>query len=616
MASNDSVIERWLEQELSDDENLPNDECSDVDVEIGIQHALEDSCESNTEGEESNSEENHGVIVSQPQALPPEQEFSSEDEVPLSIRSSRRRKKNYFGKNRFRWSSAPPSLRSRTLQSNIVEEREGIKPAYRNELNASSSPLDIWEKFFTDDMLEKIVRNTNVKIQEIRPNYQKPTCVHDMDLMELKAFIGLLFYTAIFKENHEHYTSWYSSDGTGREIYSCIMSKNRVEVLLKSLRFDDSETRLERRENDPSAPIAELFNSFIEQCQAVYAIGSYACIDEMLLAFRGRCRFKMYMPKKPAKYGIKIQCLTDARSGYLLNAYIYLGKDSDGLNLPTEYQRLKKPTQAVLRLISPIEGSNRNVTTDNWYTSVELLDALKDKHLTVVGTVRKNQKEIPKEFLPARHRLVDSTIFGFTKYITISSYVPKANKAVITMSSMHQMPDVDDVTKKPEMILLYNRTKIGVDLLDQRCSNYTTARRTRRWPLAVFYRMLDISASNCYVVSLSTQAQGQKVESRFKFMKRLAEQLTRPHMERRENNVKIQRNIRIALRRILHCGNDSTPPTLPGGSSSEERLTSRKNCLTCDPKKKRRTQYICFECKKPICIECSNKMCIHCRENL
>lgn len=481
------------------------------------------------------------------------------------------------------------------MQRNIVEEREGIKPPYRNVLNASSSPLDIWQTFFTDEMLEKIVRNTNVKIQEIRPNYQKSTCVHDMDLMELKAFIGLLFYTAIFKENHEHYTSWYSSDGTGREIYSCIMSKNRLEVLLKTLRFDDFETRLARRETDPSAPIAELFSSFIEQCQAVYAIGSYACIDEMLLAFRGRCRFKMYMPKKPAKYGLKIQCLTDARSGYLLNAYIYLGKDSDGLNLPTEYQRLQKPSQAVLRLISPIEGSNRNVTTDNWYTSIELLDVLKEKHLTVVGTMRKNQREIPQEFLPARHRLVDSTIFGFTKDITISSYVPKPNKAVITVSSMHHMPDVDEVTKKPEIILFYNRTKIGVDLLDQRCSNYTTGRRTRRWPLAVFYRLLDISASNCYVVSLSAQTQGQKIESRFKFMKRLAEQLTRPHMERRENNVKIQRDIRIALRRILHCGNDSTPPALPGGSSSEDRLASRKNCSTCDPKKKRRTQYMCFE---------------------
>ena len=188
MAS-DSVIERWLEQDLSDEEKIPNDEGSDVDVDIDIHHALEDSCDSNPEGEESNSEENRSIIVSQPQVLPTEQEFSSEDDVPLLQMRSRPRKKNYFGKNRFRWSSAPTSLRSRTLQRNIVEERVGIKPAYRNELNTSSSPLDIWEKFFTDEMLEKIVRNTNVKIQEIRPNYHKQTCVHDMDLMELKAFI-------------------------------------------------------------------------------------------------------------------------------------------------------------------------------------------------------------------------------------------------------------------------------------------------------------------------------------------------------------------------------------------------------------------------------------------
>ncbi|GBP12708.1 PiggyBac transposable element-derived protein 4 [Eumeta japonica] len=318
------------------------------------------------------------------------------------------------------------------------------------------------------------------------------------------------------------------------------MSKNRFEVLLKTLRFDDSASRPVRRESDASAPITELFNSFIDQCQAVLAIGSCACIDEMLLAFRGRCRLKMFMPKKPTKYGIKIQCLTNARSGYLLNAYIYQGKDSDGLHLLREYQTLKKPTQAVMRLIPPIERSNRNITFDNWYTSIELIDSLKKKQLTGVGTLRKNQKEIPPEFLATRHRNVDSTVFGFTKDITMSSYVLIKNKAVITVSSIHHMPVVDETTKKPEIILFYNQTKIGVDLLDQRCSNYSTGRRTRRWPLAVFYRMLDISASNCYVVRLSTQPHGQKTETRFSFMKNLAKELTRPHMERRANNLKLQ----------------------------------------------------------------------------
>lgn len=319
------------------------------------------------------------------------------------------------------------------------------------------------------------------------------------------------------------------------------------------------------------------------------------------------------MPKKPAKYGIKIQCITDARSGYLRNAYIYLGKDSDGRNLSTEYQRLKKPTQSVLRLISSIEGSNRNVTTDNWYTSLELLELLKKKQLTGVGTMRKNQKEIPPEFMPAHHRKIDSTIFGFTKDFTISSYVPKRNKAVITVSSMHHTPNVDETTKKPEIILFYNQTKIGVDLLDQRCSNYSTGRRTRRWPLAIFYRLLDISASNCYVVYLSLQPQGQNVKTRFKFMKKLAKQLTRPHMQRRETNVKLQRDIRVGIQRILR-GNQTNPAVAPSSSGAEEKLAVRKNCSTCTYTKKRKTQYMCFECKAPICLECSNKLCFKCRE--
>lgn len=201
-------------------------------------------------------------------------------------------------------------------------------------------------------MLEEIVRHTNEKIRKIRSNYQIKTCVQDLDVIELKAFIGMLYYTASFKEKHTHYTCWYSADGTGREIYRCIMSKNRFEVLLNCLRFDDASTRDERRSSDIAAPISQLFDMLIQNCKEVCSIGSYACIDEMLVAFRGRCRFKMYMPKKLHKYGLKIMCITDAKNGYLLDAYLYLGKDSDGQGLPVKYQRLNKPTQAVLRLVA------------------------------------------------------------------------------------------------------------------------------------------------------------------------------------------------------------------------------------------------------------------------
>lgn len=38
----------------------------------------------------------------------------------------------------------------------------------------------------------------------------------------------------------------------------------------------------------------------------------------------------MYIPNKPNKYGLKIMCCTDARTGYFYNGYIYTGKDSYG----------------------------------------------------------------------------------------------------------------------------------------------------------------------------------------------------------------------------------------------------------------------------------------------
>lgn len=53
---------------------------------------------------------------------------------------------------------------------------------------------------------------------------------------------------------------------------------------------------------------------------------------------------------------------------------------------------------------------------------------------------------------------------------------------------------------KPGIIELYNSTKPGVDSLDQKCTIYSCQCKTRRWPLTVFYAMLDISRVNAFVL--------------------------------------------------------------------------------------------------------------------
>jgi len=49
-----------------------------------------------------------------------------------------------------------------------------------------------------------------------------------------------------------------------------------------------------------------------------------------------------------------------------------------------------------MELCKPCFGSKRNITGDNWFTSVPLVDLL-EKGLTHFGTIRKNKVEIPEE---------------------------------------------------------------------------------------------------------------------------------------------------------------------------------------------------------------------------
>lgn len=74
---------------------------------------------------------------------------------------------------------------------------------------------------------------------------------------------------------------------------------------------------------------------------------------------------------------------------------------------------------------------------DNWFTSVQLTDEfLKNHKFTILGTIRKNKTQLPREFKITKSRPVFLILdFGGKKVIT--SYRPKNNKIVLLLSTMH-----------------------------------------------------------------------------------------------------------------------------------------------------------------------------------
>lgn len=184
------------------------------------------------------------------------------------------------------------------------------------------------------------------------------------------------------------------------------------------------------------------------------------------------------------------------------------------------------------------------------------------------------------------------------------SHVPRKGKAVILASSMHHSEGTDDVDSgKPEIISFYNSTKGGVDEIDKKCSIYTCSRRSRRWPMTLFYRILDISSVNSHL--LYNIHETRKID-RGVFIKNLARQLVLEHMKRRVVNLRLPRELRMSMTRIL--GSDM--PDTSQGHTSEQK--TRKICLSCPPKLNRKSTYRCYSCKKHVCLQCAKQVCPDC----
>ena len=167
----------------------------------------------------------------------------------------------------------------------------------------------------------------------------------------------------------------------------------------------------------------------VMQLPKLYIPGPDVCVDEQLVAFRGRCGFRQYIPSKPAKYGIKIWWCCDSQTCYPLNGEVYLGRQ------PGQQREVGQGARVVKQLVAPWRRSGRNVTADNFFTSIPLAEDLLKDGLTYVGTIRSNKPHIPDAMKANSTRQVNSSLFGFNDQATLVSYVPKEKQAVLALST-------------------------------------------------------------------------------------------------------------------------------------------------------------------------------------
>ena len=160
-------------------------------------------------------------------------------------------------------------------------------------------------------------------------------------------------------------------------MFKATMSVERFEDKRRFLRFDVERMREFRLQTDHMAAFRHIWDLFISNSKKWYSSHERVTIDEQLVPFKGRCRFFQYIPTKPGKYGTRIFWLCDLITNYGFNGSVYTGRQ------PGKEVKRNLGSRTVHKLCFPLQHSGRNVTADNFFTSVQSAEIAAGQKLNI-----------------------------------------------------------------------------------------------------------------------------------------------------------------------------------------------------------------------------------------
>lgn len=268
------------------------------------------------------------------------------------------------------------------------------------------------------------------------------------------------------------------------------MTARRFEQILRCFNCSSDNN------DDTLGKVSILLNKIIKNSQAMFYPKESLSLDQSLLLFRGRLRFRVYIKNKKTKYGIKFYELCSS-DGYILNTEIYKGKDSSADADSSKVDSL------VFRLMEPYLNKGHHIYMDNYYNSVALSSKLLAQKTHSTGTLRNNRRGNPKEVTSAKLKRGEH-IWRRNNEIYVSKWKDKRDVLSISTAHVPQLVEVQNKFKKkitkPLDIVKYNENMSGIDRADQMISYYSCPSKTVRWYKKVIFHLLDIAMWNSFYI--------------------------------------------------------------------------------------------------------------------
>ena len=236
---------------------------------------------------------------------------------------------------------------------------------------------------------------------------RKQAHVPNFTKAELLTYIGMYYLMGIVRVPK---IDDYWSNNLRYEQIASKMSCNRFCLIHRSLHFVDNNIASDEDKFDRVWKLL-LWITKLNLNFSVISCEEFQSVDEIMVPFKGRSVLRMYLPKKPKKWGIKLWgCALP--SGILHAFDVYQGKETDGCGLGGN---------VVLQLTETLPQKPFKIFTDNFFTNFDMAAELKKQGLQYTGTISanrlhkaplKSEKELSKDGRGTHCSVYESTI-GF-----------------------------------------------------------------------------------------------------------------------------------------------------------------------------------------------------------
>ncbi|XP_055389991.1 piggyBac transposable element-derived protein 3-like [Condylostylus longicornis] len=290
----------------------------------------------------------------------------------------------------------------------------------------------------------------------------------------------------------------YWADGFRNELIATSLSRNKFFTLRNIIHFVDTDKPNEKNKLWRIQPVIDIVK---KRCNELATVVEAYSIDEQMIPFTGRCPARQVIRSKPRPVGLKnFVCAT--ADGLVVDFEIFQGAGTFpdcGLG--------HGPSVVIFLTKCLPKGSH--LYFDRFFTTIPLLERLNEIGFKSTGTIMANRLE-KRLHLPLDRDMNRGDISQFVKNDEVSVVKWCDTKCVTIASTICGKDPVGEIDRWnrnlkrrvpvpiPAVILDYNENMNGVDICDQMMEYYRIKIKTKKWPVKVFFHLLDLAILNSW----------------------------------------------------------------------------------------------------------------------